>query len=251
MDRDGNTITLKTSSDGKTYDSDEFKFVLDSAGGQLYVNGSLLLRNASPSVVPNVLGKQRICFIVDNVGNPEIELADASFLEEIFGEGSSSGGEDKPDPGDNPDPGENPGSGDTPETPEPDPDPEPEPEPEPVQPPSFSDFQHVPVSHLEPLPRGFRLSGDELFLVSQPVMKDGKTAGYVSKSIKYSTLARNISVDMKFGVKEDDYGGTVQYVKDVVKDPDHPIPSVISSITEDSKGRITGLGGYALEDAVK
>lgn len=83
-------------------------------------------------------------------------------------------------------------------------------------------------------------------------MKDGKTAGYVSKSIKYSTLARNISADMKFGVKEDDgYRGIVQYVKDVVKDPEHPIPSVISSIAEDSNGRITGISGYALENAVK
>lgn len=168
--------------------------------------------------------------------------------------GESGGGEDKPESGDNPgtggttDPGETPGSGDTPETPEPDPGPEHEPDP--VQPPSYDDFQHVPVSHLEPLPRGFRLSGDELFLVSQPVLKDGKTAGYVSKSIKYSTLARNISADMKFGVKDDDYSGTVQYVKDVVEDPRHPIPSVISSITEDSKGRITGVGGYALSNAL-
>lgn len=120
---------------------------------------------------------------------------------------------------------------------------------------------NIPVSFLEPFPKNANLSGDELFLISQPIIgPDRDVSGYISKSIRYDTLANNVSVSLDIaGIEERirklcadfSVGETLNFLSDWNNNGNpYNVPTVLSALMENTRGQIVSVSGYILSDAI-
>lgn len=118
-------------------------------------------------------------------------------------------------------------------------------------------ISNVPVSFLEPLEKGKDLGGSELFLVSMPVSGESGS-GYISKSITYNTVITNLYKDLDIERISSEIArlsndlhvpAGVSYLSTSGGSP-YEYPTVISAVAENNRGRIVGVSGYVLSDAV-
>lgn len=111
-------------------------------------------------------------------------------------------------------------------------------------------ISNIPVSFLEPFERSEHLSANDLLLVSQPVYgQDQLVSGYVSKSVRYDTLANSLSVSI--GIPElegriDELCARLSLASSIIylsswQGPGKPlsmprVPTVLSAFQENNRG---------------